>query len=201
MQKIFILNNDDLFDALEQVSGFTSQSELYNVTNSSDANISKDNILIGNICDLRKLKGCAAHLIGLADDIQKENFPEISVIKKPYLLKDLIGIIKSNSLNIKSDGNIIDIGEIKFDAEARTLIIEGSEIALTEKEAELIALLNCSAGEVISRNEILKEVWQYDTEVDTHTLETHIYRIRQKIGKKNDFIGSSVAGYFIQKNL
>ena len=58
---------------------------------------------------------------------------------------------------------------------------EGEEIALTDREADILVYLIRYLGKPVSRDELLKNVWQYQEDVDTHTLETHIYRLRQKI--------------------
>jgi len=62
---------------------------------------------------------------------------------------------------------------------------DGSKVRLTEKEAAIIKHLYRAGGEVVSRETLLEEVWGYNSGVTTHTLETHVYRLRQKIEKKN----------------
>ena len=70
---------------------------------------------------------------------------------------------------------------------------------MTEKEIQLIELLLNDASP-LSKNDILSSVWNYSAEADTHTVETHIYRLRKKINdffKDNEFIKSSKKGYTI----
>lgn len=55
------------------------------------------------------------------------------------------------------------------------------EISLTDKEADLLALLLQHAPQAVSRAQIMQQVWRYDPQADSHTLETHIYRLRQKL--------------------
>jgi DNA-binding response OmpR family regulator len=57
----------------------------------------------------------------------------------------------------------------------------GEKLRLTEKETAILLYLNRAKGIVVSRDELLREVWGYNANVTTHTLETHIYRLRQKI--------------------
>jgi DNA-binding response OmpR family regulator len=57
----------------------------------------------------------------------------------------------------------------------------GEKLRLTEKETAILLYLNRAKGVVVSRDELLREVWGYNANVTTHTLETHIYRLRQKI--------------------
>ena len=52
---------------------------------------------------------------------------------------------------------------------------------LTEKEVSILKYLYKSRGRIVSKNELLQEVWEYSPEVTTHTIETHIYRLRQKV--------------------
>ncbi len=72
---------------------------------------------------------------------------------------------------------------------------------LTDKETAIIKLLYLSGGEVVTRATLLEEVWGYNTTLTTHTLETHIYRIRQKVGNASsgqDFIATESEGYRMQ---
>ena len=68
----------------------------------------------------------------------------------------------------------VNLGLYQFDQGSQT-------IKLTEKETALLVLLFKAQGKSVSRDTILDEVWQYADGVETHTLETHIYRLRQKI--------------------
>lgn len=60
---------------------------------------------------------------------------------------------------------------------------KGKKINLTEKEAELLIHLYKNKGSIVSREDLLRAVWNYSKDVETHTLETHIYRLRKKIEK------------------
>ena len=55
------------------------------------------------------------------------------------------------------------------------------KVRLTDKETNILKYLYRAGGKVVSREELLTEVWGYNAGVDTHTLETHVYRLRQKI--------------------
>ena len=58
------------------------------------------------------------------------------------------------------------------------------DIKLTEKETDIIKLLSRANGSYVSKETLLKEIWGYNSKVTTHTLETHIYRLRKKISDK-----------------
>ena len=105
-----------------------------------------------------------------------------SVIKKKFL--------KNSSIKIKN--YILDKNEKK--------LTNGKKyIFLTEKEINLLELF-LSYKEPISKNMILDQVWKYSKDADTHTVETHIYRLRKKIKSKfsdEDFILNDKSGYLL----
>lgn len=63
---------------------------------------------------------------------------------------------------------------------------DGTSIRLTEKERDLLMVLYCAEGRQASRDDLLAQVWGYRADLETHTLETHIYRLRQKIEANAD---------------
>ncbi|MBN8544243.1 MAG: winged helix-turn-helix domain-containing protein [Alphaproteobacteria bacterium] len=83
-----------------------------------------------------------------------------------------------------------------FDANQRTLSHGTTPpISLTEKEAALLQQLLQHAPSEVSRDSLLKSVWAYEKDVDTHTLETHVYRLRQKAGSSILDIVTTEQGY------
>ena len=73
------------------------------------------------------------------------------------------------------------------------------ELQLTEKEINFLNLFSQN-NKPLSRNFVLKKVWKYSTESNTHTVETHIHRLRKKISEKfddNNFIKNNKEGYYI----
>ncbi len=78
---------------------------------------------------------------------------------------------------------VITIGPYSFRPSAKLLTDTRSnrEVRLTEKETAILKFLVRAGGEVVSRDTLLYEVWDYSPRVTTHTLETHIYRLRHKI--------------------
>jgi len=79
------------------------------------------------------------------------------------------------------------LGHYVFKPQRKSLTsANGEEITLTDREADILAYLVRYRGRSVSRDELLKNVWQYQEGVDTHTLETHIYRLRQKIELSTD---------------
>jgi hypothetical protein len=194
MHKVLILHNKDLFDVLMQVKTITACS-LENITDTGDvAAMSEAKIIIG---DIKHQYQCISGQYFIALGNIPNNQPaEIRSVKKPYHIEQLIEIIQNILAASISETTII--GNFEFNATEQILRNGNVAINLTEKEAALIILLNSKAGEIVSRDEILKKIWGYDKNIDTHTLETHIYRIRKKLGEKNNFIGNNASGYYIE---
>ena len=91
----------------------------------------------------------------------------------PYRLGEIIDLIKNGSSKLAIKG-------LEFDLAGKTAKNNASGISLTEKEAEIIRFLSCAAKPV-SREELLERIWQYAGHATTNTVETHIYRLRQKL--------------------
>ncbi len=88
-----------------------------------------------------------------------------------------------------------------LDKNEKKLIKEKDFIILTEKEIHLLEIL-LNSKEPISKNEILAHVWNYSSDTDTHTVETHIYRLRKKINEKfsdDNFLLNNKKGYYLWK--
>lgn len=87
---------------------------------------------------------------------------------------------QQNVQKLKQD---IHLGGFVFSPANRSLTHEKSteNVSLTEKEVDMLMYLHQHAGQIISRQALLENVWQYSAEINTRTLETHIYRLRQKI--------------------
>tara|TARA_B100001057_G_scaffold441551_1_gene476246 strand:+ start:1106 stop:1669 length:564 start_codon:yes stop_codon:yes gene_type:complete len=101
-----------------------------------------------------------------------------------------------NKFNLQSN---INIHSYNLNLNSRQIVKNNLTLNLTEREINLIIYLNKSILPV-KIDELQKEVWEYGSKLDTHTVETHIYRLRKKIRKKfNDenFIKSSKSGYQI----
>jgi len=98
-----------------------------------------------------------------------------------------------------SRNSSISIKEYLVDKNERLIKKKTLSVAITEREIQLIELL-FNAEEPLSKNIILKTIWKYADDADTHTIETHIYRLRKKISDKfkdENFIINSKAGYTI----
>ena len=118
-------------------------------------------------------------------------------IKKPFKFIDLLSRI--DFLLKKRDETTLLIGPYTFQPAMKLLLTESSEeIRLTEKETSMLLFLYHSKDYVVQRDILLHEVWGYSTDVTTHTLETHVYRLRQKMKldpRDTDLLVTEAGGY------
>lgn len=107
-------------------------------------------------------------------------------IKKPFSLIKFLDILRSanNKLDNTSDGYLtFGVYELHpLEKEIKNLG-NGEIVKLTEKEVSIIKYLHKFSEVFINKNELQKNVWKYNEEVSTHTVETHIYRLRHKVEK------------------
>ena len=105
-------------------------------------------------------------------------------ISKPFRLAELLARVRAQ-LRIfeNSEDAVFKIGPFIFRPSAKQLIepTKNRRIRLTEKEAAILKFLYRAGSKPVARQVLLNEVWGYNAAVTTHTLETHIYRLRQKI--------------------
>ena len=104
-------------------------------------------------------------------------------IAKPFRVKELIARLQAQlRLFDNSEDAVFTIGPFNFRPASKSLIgRDKKRIRLTAKEVDILKYLYRHAKRVVSRQVLLDEVWGYNASVTTHTLETHVYRLRQKI--------------------
>ena len=104
-------------------------------------------------------------------------------VSKPFRFAVLLARIRAHLRQHEaSDDAEFKIGEYVFRPSSKTLVNDqGGKLRLTEKETAILRFLHRAGQQVVSRETLLREVWGYNANVTTHTLETHIYRLRQKI--------------------
>jgi DNA-binding response OmpR family regulator len=106
-------------------------------------------------------------------------------IAKPFKFAVLLARIRAQlRQHEQSEDAVFTIGHYTFKPAAKLMLDEkGGKVRLTEKETSILKFLYRAGEKVVSREVLLHEVWGYNAGVTTHTLETHIYRLRQKIEK------------------
>jgi DNA-binding response OmpR family regulator len=102
---------------------------------------------------------------------------------KPFRFAVLLARIRAHLRQHEaSDDAVFQIGDYTFRPSSKLLVNDkGGKLRLTEKETAILRFLYRAGQQVVSRETLLREVWGYNAHVTTHTLETHIYRLRQKI--------------------
>ena len=131
-----------------------------------------------------------------------KDIKSVVVIKDfPLKIKKIIEIINTNFLkkqfSLQSNKTI---GLYSLDLNSKKISKDNIFLELTEKEIKLIDFLK-SSKHPISINELQKKVWGYVSKLETHTVETHVYRLRKKFSKTfsdADFIISNKKGYYIK---
>ncbi len=121
-------------------------------------------------------------------------------VTKPFKFAVLLARIRAQlRQHEQSEDAVFAIGPYTFKPANKLLLDEkGSKIRLTEKETSILKYLYRSGEKVVTRDVLLHEVWGYNSGVTTHTLETHIYRLRQKIEKdpsRAELLVTDVGGY------
>ena len=202
--KILVINNDkDLGEALVFQLNLVEKYQIIEISYENNALAQINN----NFCDLviinsqsSALKGCnltkSLRLAGYKKPIimlinrnsnldipDDHNHKADEYIIKPFRYLELLKSIETHLNRFKKSENTqYSIGNYIFKPNSK--ILESNKnrsIRLTEKENNILKFLYKNLGNTVSRETLLHEVWGYNSKVTTHTLETHIYRLRQKI--------------------
>ena len=118
-----------------------------------------------------------------ADEIKGLDSGANDYLTKPFRFPVLLARINAAlRQHDQSEDAVFTIGQYSFQPAVKTLETnEGVKVRLTDKETSILKYLYRQGPKTITRDVLLKEVWGYNNRVTTHTLETHIYRLRQKI--------------------
>lgn len=142
------------------------------------------------LCRLLRRAGVKAPIIMLtgadtdADTILGLDAGANDYVTKPFRLGVLLARLRAQlRQHEETDDAVFAIGPYAFKPSAKLLVETqtSKRIRLTDKETAILKFLYRSGSRVVSRNVLLGEVWGYNAAVTTHTLETHVYRLRQKI--------------------
>ena len=183
-QNLIIYDFENLFNILEEIK----ENLNYKIINA------KKNI---NILDynnsLDYLVITKKHMPNFPNQLILDNFP--------LKIEKILELINVNILKKKfSRQSDIQVGKFKINMNSRILSDGNKQLSLTEKESEIILFLKNSELPV-NINTLQENVWGYKNKLETHTVETHIYRLRKKIKEtfnNDNFISSVKSGYIIK---
>ena len=143
-----------------------------------------------DLCKLLRRQGVRAPIIMLtaadtdSDAVLGLDSGANDYITKPFRITVLLARLRAHlRQHERSEDAVLNIGPYEFQPAAKMLLEKGGKkkVRLTEKEAAILKYLYRSGEKPVARETLLNEVWGYNAGVTTHTLETHIYRLRQKI--------------------
>ena len=112
-------------------------------------------------------------------------------VVKPFSMRELVLRVKAVLRRAGQQGGDrprSELGPIRLDVEAHRCTIAGEEVSLTPLEFRLLATLMTRAGRVQSRERLLTDVWEMSSELETRTVDTHVKRLREKIGAAGQYI-------------
>tara|TARA_B110000027_G_scaffold95038_1_gene100294 strand:- start:384 stop:980 length:597 start_codon:yes stop_codon:yes gene_type:complete len=195
MQNVFIINISSLYEILDEIKEDLS-FKIVKLEN--DVDFQKSHSLdIANCLIISKTK----NKFLLNNNITDKNLLDFDNL--PLSLKKLLELINIRLIKLKFNyQSKIIIKGYELNLNSKFFSKAGLNLKLTEKEIEIILYLNNTK---IKHDvaDLQKNIWGYATNMETHTVETHIYRLRKKISdlfKDEKFILSHKNGYFIEKN-
>ena len=192
MQNVFIINFNLLYEILDEIKENLS-FEIIKFENDDDFTEYYDLDLAKSLIISKSHEKLLTNI-----HITKKNFLNLNLLPLP--LNRLLELINIQLIKLKFDyqSNII-IKDYELNLNSKFFSKENFSLKLTEKEIKIILYLNLKK----TKHDVLdlqKNIWGYSSDMETHTVETHIYRLRKKISNKfNDenFILSDKNGYFI----
>ena len=192
-QNIFIINFNSLYEILNEIK----HDLLFNIKNfeNEDSFLKNQNLNLKNSLIISKSN---KNLLSI-NDLSEKNFFDLNLL--PISLTKLIELINIQLIKLKfNNQSKINIKDYELNLNSKFISKSDLNLKLTEKEIGIILYLNESNNDH-QVDDLQKNIWGYSADMETHTVETHIYRLRKKIANKfNDenFILSGQNGYFIK---
>jgi DNA-binding response OmpR family regulator len=119
-------------------------------------------------------------------------------IVKPFSPRELVlrikAVMKRKGVKVEASKALLAEGPVKLDIPRHTVTVSGKEVKLTAMEFKLLSLLLQRCGRVQSREDLLQDVWDLGPDINTRTIDTHIKRLRQKLGDASSYI-ETIRGY------
>tara|TARA_B100002019_G_C21163627_1_gene544629 strand:- start:220 stop:840 length:621 start_codon:yes stop_codon:yes gene_type:complete len=203
---MFIFNNNchkfDLYSMGKKLIIFKDK-KLFNILDEIKENFEFELVLCEKEIELEKLENDNLTDYLVLTKKKLSNFEkQILIDKFPININELNQTLNINFLKSKFiEQSKIDLGRYNLDLNSRILNQNEKELELTEKESSMLIFLKQSK-EHVKIYQLQEKVWGYNSELETHTVETHVYRLRKKINDKfkdNEFIKSDKKGYFLNE--
>ena len=192
-QKVYTVNSLNLYNILEEIKDYLNFNiEFIDLSKFSRNDFQNNDFQSSLFLVFEKDKLKADKVLDLKNIIYLKSSP-ISLSK----LVEKINIF-SLKFNFKSQSKI-EVNDYVVDINERKITKNNNELKLTEREIEIILFLNKKETPQ-NVDSLQTQIWKQKKELETHTVETHIYRLRKKINEKfndNNFIKSNEVGYFI----
>ena len=191
---LIIFSNQLLIDVFEEILNSFKFSLKMNYVISNNELIEKYEKIV---CDKNTLTQISNELndrkkiyvlTNQVNEINKSNYnSNITFLAFPIKLTSLFNMIENDfSQEQKNNENLIKFKNLIYDPFSRFLFKGEKSMRLTEKESDIFLYLFKMKKTGVSKKDLLQNVWNYDDQIDTHTLETHIYSLRKKIKKNLD---------------
>ena len=225
--RLFIVDDDDLLRATlkdqlnaegySQVTALAGVTELFKILPESDPDIMLLDVQMpdGNgvdVCRQLRRNGFTKPILMLTGKNAEEDIIRgleagaNDYVAKPMRMGELLARIKSHLKQHRASDNVrFQLGSLSFVPATKMLQHDQSDQKqlLTEKEAVILKFLIRAAPEIVTKDTLLKDIWGFRDGVSTHTVVTHIYRLRQKIARitSDQIIRTTGKGYCLAEGL
>ena len=196
MPNVLVLSGNDVFkaDLINQIKDHAKEFKLCDEAEKPDVVVIDNDNKQAEIWKNKKIP-----IIYLTGKDSDNVFSGGQVLMKPLGLGSFLDALRAaTSLFENSDSGCLEFGGYVLYPSKKEVVNHKTEnvYKLTEKEVAIIKYLYKNSDSYVSKQDLLKEVWGYADDATTHTVETHIYRLRQKIENGNEqFIETSDGGY------
>ncbi len=183
IKTLFVYNSPKLFEILDEIKSYLNM-EVYYVDDKTYKKTFLDE---------------SENYLVITNNPSEKNKKNLLVLDSKRKISKLIEQINLNYLKIKfNKQSHFKIGKYILDLNSRTLSYEKKFLSLTEKESDMLTFIN--KNKKVSLKKLQENVWKYASNLETHTVETHVYRLRKKILKifnDKSLIENDRDGYFI----